>query len=325
MRHLIWSFFVFLLTASSLAQSSNDKNIYLDSLFLPTAKSESTYYMIVQDYNIIKPEYFMTVYYTSGKIESKGHSKNRDFFSKKGEIISYHENGNTKSIVFFEDSFPNGKCTLFYENGVKKMEGRYIMQNDKSNKKTSKMMIENAWDINNMQTVKDGIGEYEDDEYFEVRDKNPFLKTVSKGEIRNGFKTGKWVGHNKKHKFTFSEEYLAGDLISGQSINKNNEENNYTSILKNPEPAGEGINSIYKHIGANFKIPDNGNFKGRVLLSFIIDTEGKIINPKIINSIGERGDKEALRVIRSYSKRWVIGEIRGIKSSFAFYLPISFN
>ncbi|MBM6498517.1 hypothetical protein H9X54_004280 [Flavobacterium macrobrachii] len=169
MKYLIFLFFV---STTTLAQSSKDKTIYLDSLFFPTTKKEFKYYMIVEDYKNTKPEYFITIYYASGKIESKGYSKSKDFFKKKGEIISYYENETIKSTIFFEDNFPNGKCVLYFENGEKKMEGRYLLTTDIGGKRKSKLRIENAWNIDKLQVVTDGTGDYEEDEFFIVHNNN---------------------------------------------------------------------------------------------------------------------------------------------------------
>jgi hypothetical protein len=61
---------------------------------------------------------------------------------------------------------------------------------------------------------------------------------------------------------------------------------------------------------------------GKVITSFIVDEEGKLVEPKTIKSFGYGTDQEAIRVIIN-SEKWNPGEIRGIKVRCQYTLPIT--
>lgn len=319
MKSYLYSFLFLLIPVILVAQSSKDKTIYLDSLFRQTKEKDYKYYMIVEDYKTIQQEYFITRYYLSGKMESKGISESREFFQKKGEITSYYENENIKSTILYRDRYALGKCEFWYENGIKKMEGEYIISIEEDKTKKSNLKVINSWDKNNVQTVINGDGDYEDDDSFGGLTES--LVTISNGKVKNGLKKGIWIGSNSRRHFTFSENYENGKFISGESIDSNNEKHFYTSIEKMAEPP-YGIDKFRQYVGINFRMPDDFRGGGKIFTSFIIDENGKIIDPTIIRGINNNVDKEAIRVLLKYVN-WIPGEIRGIKSKFLFDLPIA--
>ncbi|MEP7093263.1 MAG: energy transducer TonB, partial [Flavobacterium sp.] len=66
--------FLFLLPNIFFSQSSNDKTVYLDSLWKETSKENHKYYRIVKDYYLDKEEYRFEDYYSPGKIQMEGNS-----------------------------------------------------------------------------------------------------------------------------------------------------------------------------------------------------------------------------------------------------------
>lgn len=69
-------------------------------------------------------------------------------------------------------------------------------------------------------------------------------------------------------------------------------------------------------------MPNNPkNISGKVIIKFIIDKEGKIVEPKIIKSLGYGVDEEAIRVLTTYPD-WIPGVQRGRKVRCTFSLPI---
>lgn len=320
MKSYLYSFLFLLIPVILVAQSSKDKTIYLDSLFRQTKEKDYKYYMIVEDYKTIQQEYFITRYYLSGKMESKGISESREFFQKKGEITSYYENENIKSTILYRDRYAHGKCEFWYENGIKKMEGEYIISIEEDKTKKSNLKVINSWDKNNVQTVINGDGDYEDDESFEKE--WTYLSAISKGAVKNGLKDGVWIGSSSRPNFKFLENYEKGQFISGESIDSNNEKHFYTTIEKAPE-APYGIDTFRRYIGINFRMPNDApRGGGKIFTTFIIDENGKMINPTVVKGIGDTMDKEAIRVLSKYVN-WIPGEIRGIKTRFLFSLPIS--
>lgn len=325
MKKIIFLFLLF--TKVTFAQETKNKIVYLDSLFYETnpnkTQVDSTsikitqekykYYRIIKDYYLNKDEYLFTQYYSSDKIESEGISTNKDYFMKKGEVVSYYENGHLKSKINYIDNHQSGKCFFWYENGNKKLEGEFIISKE-NQKLDSKLKIINFWDLDNNQKVKDGFGEYIDKESF-------ITITTSNGKIENGFKEGIWKGSSEKYNFLFEENYEKGNLIGGTSIDENNIKYNYNIIEALPEIKG-GMTVFYSFLRNNFKMPDIPGLNGKVMTSFIINENGDISDLKIIRSLNPIVDKEAIRVLSKF-KGFSPALVRGIKVKSNYVIPIS--
>lgn len=64
---------------------------------------------------------------------------------------------------------------------------------------------------------------------------------------------------------------------------------------------------------------------GRVIIQFIVDKEGNVVNPKVVRSVDPYLDKEALRVINQMPK-WKPGELEdGTKVAVYFTVPVMFR
>ena len=74
----------------------------------------------------------------------------------------------------------------------------------------------------------------------------------------------------------------------------------YDSIGQMPEFPGGEI-AMNDFVSQNIKYPENAmkaGIEGRVGVKFIIDKDGKVLNPEVINSVNEELDAEALRVVK---------------------------
>ena len=82
-----------------------------------------------------------------------------------------------------------------------------------------------------------------------------------------------------------------------------------------------------RYIVKQLKYPEiaaqNGVY-GRVILHFIIDEEGRLLDPEIIRGVDPALDAEALRVVRS-SPRWTPGKQRGKAVKVSYTFPIYFK
>ncbi|MFV5688551.1 energy transducer TonB [Flavobacterium sp. ZT3R25] len=291
------------------SQNSNDKTIYLDSIWKETVEGNHKYYRIIKDYYSEKDNYKIYDYHKNGLLQMEGSSKTKNDLTREGEFIYYYENGNKKQISNYKKSRLNGKQLEWYENGDKRLEGEYIAD-DKTY--STELKINQFWDTKNIQKVIDGSGYYEE----------IFKYFYAKGNIKNGLKDGTWEGYDKKMNYTFTETYNNSKLISGVSIDSNKVVHNYTIAELKPIPK-KGYNDFYKHVGQKFntnKLPRGTG--GKIFISFIVDKEGKITEPKIIKSVSSDADVEALRILESYGN-WNPGEIRGIKVKSKYTLPIT--
>lgn len=94
----------------------------------------------------------------------------------------------------------------------------------------------------------------------------------------------------------------------------------------NPEFPG-GVPALMQYLTSNLKYPSSAQkagVAGRVLVQFVVDTEGKICDPHCLNSIHKDLDAEAVRVVKAMPK-WKPGNVKGNPVRVKFTLPINFS
>ena len=104
------------------------------------------------------------------------------------------------------------------------------------------------------------------------------------------------------------------------------EEEIFTVVENEPEFPG-GMEALYKYLAQNIKYPqlarENG-ITGKVYVTFVVEKDGSIANPKILRDIGGGCGAEAIRVVKSMPK-WTPGKQRGKAVRVQFNLPVNFN
>lgn len=215
-----------------------------------------------------------------------------------------------KTISKFVKSRLSGKQYNWYEDGNPKSEIEYL-ENQKEIPSDSK--INQYWNAEHIHKVIDGTGNYEDsNEGFFIS-----------GSIKDGFHEGNWKGRRKKPNYTFVESNKNGKLISGISIDSSNVEHIYKKAYQNPAPT-KGMNNFYSYIGKSMRIPNaaRNTVFGKIYLTFVIETDGSIVETKIIKGLGYGLNEEAIRVLKNY-KEWAPGVMRGIPVRVLYSLPIT--
>jgi protein TonB len=92
-------------------------------------------------------------------------------------------------------------------------------------------------------------------------------------------------------------------------------------VERMPEPAG-GMDAIYRRV----KYPEiarKAGIEGRVVLQFIVDERGNVVNPIVIRGIGGGCDEAAIDAIRGV--KFTPGMQRGRPVKVQFQLPIVFR
>lgn len=100
----------------------------------------------------------------------------------------------------------------------------------------------------------------------------------------------------------------------------------FTVVEDMPEFPG-GMSELMKFIADNIAYPEEAekqNITGRVVIQFVVDKDGSIIEPKVVKSVDPLLDAEALRVI-SKMPSWTPGKQRGETVRVKFTIPITFN
>jgi periplasmic protein TonB len=90
---------------------------------------------------------------------------------------------------------------------------------------------------------------------------------------------------------------------------------------------GGTLNDFRIWVGKHLVFPANASemdIVGKVFVQFVVNTQGKVEDLKILKGVDPILDKEAIRVIAN-SPKWIPAKQRGIEVKQQFILPISFK
>lgn len=100
----------------------------------------------------------------------------------------------------------------------------------------------------------------------------------------------------------------------------------FTVVEEMPQFAG-GESALLQYIAKSVKYPviaaENG-IQGRVICSFVINKDGKVVDATVVRGVDSSLDKEALRVINSMPA-WKPGKQRGKSVRVKYTLPVTFR
>lgn len=123
-----------------------------------------------------------------------------------------------------------------------------------------------------------------------------------------------------------------GEVVEIQNIENvvvaepEKEEEIFQVVEAMPEFPG-GTAELMKWLQKNINYPtisqENG-VQGRVIVQFVVNRDGSIVDPVVLRSVDPYLDKEALRVVSAMPK-WKPGEQRGKTVRVKFTLPIQFR
>ncbi len=100
----------------------------------------------------------------------------------------------------------------------------------------------------------------------------------------------------------------------------------FTVVENDPEFPG-GMEALYKYLRDNIKYPQlarDNNITGKVYVTFVVERDGSIANPRVLKDIGGGCGAEAIRVVKSMPK-WTPGKQRGKNVRVQYNLPVNFS
>lgn len=100
----------------------------------------------------------------------------------------------------------------------------------------------------------------------------------------------------------------------------------YDVVEEDPQFPG-GVEALYKYLAENIVYPmqaKDNNISGRVYVSFVVEKDGSISDPKVLRNIGAGCGEEAVRVVRNMP-RWTPGKNRGKPVRTRYNLPVNFT
>lgn len=84
----------------------------------------------------------------------------------------------------------------------------------------------------------------------------------------------------------------------------------------------KGIDAFYKFVGKTYQVPDQEGIKGKIIITFIIETDGAISDVKAIQDIGFGSGEKMVDVIKK-SGKWIPAQKEGKAVRMLFQLPIT--
>ena len=124
-----------------------------------------------------------------------------------------------------------------------------------------------------------------------------------------------------------NDEIMGKDIADiKENVTQEVEEKVYDVVEQMPQfPGGE--TALLANIGQNLKYPtiaqENG-IQGRVIVRFLVGTDGSISNVQILRSLDPACDKEAIRLIKSLPK-FIPAKQNGVNVAVWYTLPITFK
>lgn len=88
-----------------------------------------------------------------------------------------------------------------------------------------------------------------------------------------------------------------------------------------------GMGALMQYLSNNIKYPEiaeKNGIQGRVVCTFVVETDGSIKNVEVSKSVSPELDAESVRVIRTMH-HWIPGKIDGKPVPMEYTLPITFR
>ena len=199
--------------------------------------------------------------------------------------------------------------TIAQENGI---QGRVIVQ----------MVVTKEGDLAEAKVVS-GVDPNLDAEALRVINSMP------------KWKPGKQNGEAVNVKYTIPVMFRLSNETSEAPESKSASATRETKVDENgihmvceemPEFPG-GMRECMNFLGKNVKYPATAQEKGiqgRVIVQFVVNRDGSIVEPKVVRGVDPDLDKEALRVI-SIMPKWKPGKQKGEAVRVKYTIPVMFR
>ncbi len=137
----------------------------------------------------------------------------------------------------------------------------------------------------------------------------------------------------KKILLFLSLMFLSTMIVSAQveaDANVTNIDNDDEQIYEKPDKIAQfpgGMDAYVTWMSANFHYPEKAirnNVEGRVVLSFVVNKQGRIKDIKVLHSLSPECDKEAIRMVKAMP-RWFAAEHQGRKVNCRYTMPVVFK
>ena len=146
------------------------------------------------------------------------------------------------------------------------------------------------------------------------------IKTMPK------WKPGKQKGKPVRVKFTVPVTFLLLEEETPKADNKETDEEEIFQVVEEKPEFPGGIEKLLVYLAQNIKYPTvvmEQGIQGRVLIEFVVNKDGSIVEPKVTRSLHPKCDEEAIRVIKAMPK-WKPGKQKGKPVRVKYTVPVNF-
>jgi len=124
-----------------------------------------------------------------------------------------------------------------------------------------------------------------------------------------------------------NQAHVEVKYVPVQVIEEEPEEQTIFEVVENMPEFPGGNSALMQYLAKNIKYPtiaqENGT-QGRVIVQFVVNKDGSIVEAKVARSVDPYLDKEALRVINAMPK-WTPGKQRGKPVRVKYTVPVMFR
>jgi Periplasmic protein TonB, links inner and outer membranes len=243
----------------------------------------------------------------------------RNTRSFQGPVVEYYEDGQKRSEEFFDEGKRVGEGRYYYQNGRLKKLMRYGKGSSvpaMGPTDAAADTLVNYFDSlgNVLVTAGNGFVRETDDEDYE------------EGHYRNGLRDGEWTGSFMKGKYTFSERYENGVVVSGVSRDTAGHSYPYENRGTPPEYPG-GIRGLMQFVAGNYRYPPAAlaaGVNGMLIFGFVVERDGSIAEIKVTQDLGYGTGAAGVQVLKR-ARKWKPGYQRGVPVRVSYMLPVRLN
>ncbi|MES2265267.1 MAG: energy transducer TonB [Bacteroidota bacterium] len=307
--------FIFLFTSTGFSQVV----FYLKKNGRYTNQPDSAYYTrVINEPDSGSVLYDVTEFYKNGNRKLVGKSTKVDPPIYEGQRVIYYESGLRQNLSTFNKGDKVGNSYEYFTNGNLYRVIKYPDVPVKASIESEYDIIA-SFDSLGVEYVKEGEGDYKG-----YSDNFKYVEET--GKVHNGKREGVWTGKKENIHSTFTETYKNGELISGVSVNDKNESFNYKGNRGTPPDFKGGYMGFGKYLSNNIVYPTYARknlIEGRVILTFVVEKDGKLSDVKVLKSADPVLDDEAVRVLEK-SPKWLPGIIMGQPVRVQYSVPVNF-
>lgn len=252
-------------------------------------------------------------------------------------ITSY---GQTDTTIYFSvlGKPVNNNANPYESFEIKKANNGFVVKhllkvNDSW--RSDQLMVQRMND--SLFTVCDSLGKCFN-RYFYKSNNGYIIKNVKGKNIKYGFsktifpliKEGLWVDRMDTAKIS-EEFYKDNCMLSNKIWNLDGTEYYSNVFVRTEKPLDYldgGLDGVRTWVSKNVKYPKSAleqGLSGKVIIQFVVTSDGKIDGIRVLKGIDKMLDNEAIRALRNLPDKWIPAEINGKPVNAFAVIPINFK